>query len=89
MSHITKTAIGNHLRKQPNGDVGMYRNGFKDGVAWAQARLTGKAQPEPVEQRDLFEAWAEPILGDNPTWRESGDCELAWRAWLAAAKGGV
>ena len=36
---ITKTAIGNYLRKQPNGDVGMYRNGFKDGVAWAQRRL--------------------------------------------------
>jgi hypothetical protein len=37
---ITKTAIGNYLRKQPNGDVGTYRNGFKDGVAWAQKRLT-------------------------------------------------
>jgi hypothetical protein len=32
---ITKTAIGNYLRKQTNGDVGMYRNGFKDGVEWA------------------------------------------------------
>lgn len=36
---ITKTEIGNYLRKRPNGDVGMYRNGFKDGVAWAQKRL--------------------------------------------------
>jgi hypothetical protein len=35
---ITKTRIGNHLRKHPNGDVDMYRNGFKDGVAWAQAQ---------------------------------------------------
>jgi basic membrane lipoprotein Med (substrate-binding protein (PBP1-ABC) superfamily) len=38
---ITKTAIGNYLRKQPSGDVSMYRNGFKDGVAWAQKRLAG------------------------------------------------
>ena len=35
---ITKTAVGNYLRKQPSGDVGMYRNGFKDGVAWALAK---------------------------------------------------
>ena len=36
--------------------------------------------------RKAFEIWAEPILGDNPTWKESGDCELAWRAWLAALR---
>jgi hypothetical protein len=41
---ITKTAIGNYLRKQPNGDVGMYRNGFKDGVQWAQQRLAAPVQ---------------------------------------------
>jgi hypothetical protein len=41
---ITKTAIGNYLRKQPNGDVGMYRNGFKDGVQWAQQRLAAPQQ---------------------------------------------
>jgi hypothetical protein len=34
--------------------------------------------------REAFEAWAMPMLGDNPTWRESGPCELAWRAWQAA-----
>lgn len=34
--------------------------------------------------RDRFEVWAEPILGDNPTWRESGPCELAWQAYRAA-----
>lgn len=34
--------------------------------------------------REAFEAWAQQILGDNPTWRESGPCELAWRAWCAA-----
>ncbi len=31
-----------------------------------------------------FERWAQPLLGDNPTWRESGPCELAWQAWNAA-----
>lgn len=40
--------------------------------------------PEPSE-RAQFEAWAEPILGDTWTWRESGDCELAWQAWQARA----
>lgn len=34
-------------------------------------------------ERAKFEAWALPILGDNPTWRESGNCELAWQAWQA------
>ena len=33
--------------------------------------------------REAFETWAKPILGDNPTWRESADCELAWQAWQA------
>lgn len=37
-----------------------------------------------MTQREEFEAWAKPIIGDNPTWRESGDCELAWQAWQAA-----
>ena len=36
--------------------------------------------------RDDFEAWALPILGDNPTWRESGDCEIAWQSWQASRK---
>ena len=34
-------------------------------------------------ERERFEAWAVSILGDNPTWRGSGDCELAWQAWQA------
>ena len=38
----------------------------------------------PHPERAAFEAWALPILGDNPTWRESGSCELAWQAWQAA-----
>lgn len=33
---LTKTRIGNVLRKVKDGDVGMYRNGFKDGVAFAE-----------------------------------------------------
>jgi len=30
-----------------------------------------------------FETWATPILGDNPTWRESGSGELARQAYQA------
>jgi len=37
-------------------------------------------------ERERFEAWAIRILSDNPTWRESGDCELAWQAWQAAIR---
>ena len=37
-------------------------------------------------ERERFEEWAIRILSDNPTWRESGDCELAWQAWQAAEK---
>lgn len=33
------------------------------------------------DERAEFEAWAVGILGDNPTWRESAPCELAWQAW--------
>ena len=36
------------------------------------------------QDREKFEAWALPMLGDNPTWRESADCELARQAWQAA-----
>lgn len=28
-------------------------------------------------EREAFEAWAVAILGDNPTWRESGPCALS------------
>ena len=34
---LTKTRVGNYLRRHVNGDVGMYRNGFKDGVRFAEA----------------------------------------------------
>lgn len=37
------------------------------------------------DEREQFEDWATPILGDNPTWRESGPCELAWQSWQARA----
>jgi len=33
---LTQTRIGNYLRKCDNGDVSMYRNGFKDGVRFAE-----------------------------------------------------
>jgi hypothetical protein len=36
--------------------------------------------------RAAFEAWAIVILSDNPTWRESGYCELVWLAWQASRK---
>jgi len=40
-----------------------------------------RATPAGQAERQRFEKWAVSILGDNPTWRESGDCELAWQAW--------
>jgi hypothetical protein len=39
-----------------------------------------------MANKEAFEQWAKPILGDNPTWTESGQCELAWQAWQAAVK---
>jgi hypothetical protein len=39
-----------------------------------------------LADKEAFEKWARPILGDNPTWRESGQCELAWQAWQEAFK---
>ncbi len=41
---------------------------------------------EQTMERADFEKWAHPILGDNPTWQESGPCELAWQAWKESAK---
>ena len=34
---LTKTKVGNFLRRHAHGEVGMYRNGLKDGVAFAEA----------------------------------------------------
>ena len=53
------------------------------------ASARAAAPSEPTYERAAFEAWALPILGDNPTWRESGSCELAWQAWQAACVGGM
>jgi hypothetical protein len=39
--------------------------------------------------RKDFEKWAEPIFYDNPTWRESAACELAWQAFEAGRKSAV
>lgn len=36
--------------------------------------------------REAFEKWAVDILGDNPNWCESGDCELAWQSWQASSE---
>lgn len=35
---LTKTVVGNYLRTHRNGDVDMYRNGFKDGVRFAESK---------------------------------------------------
>ena len=35
---LTATAIGNYLRRNANGEFGLYRNGFKDGVRWAERK---------------------------------------------------
>jgi hypothetical protein len=68
---ITKTAIGNYLRKQPNGDVGMYRNGFKDGVAWTQKRLA--AQQMHKATRD----YKQPMLTEDEIYEAlEGDVEM-------------
>jgi hypothetical protein len=42
------------------------------------------SQSGSAGEAEGFEAWAQTILGDNPTWRESGDGELARQAWNAA-----
>jgi hypothetical protein len=46
-------------------------------------------QPAPVpltDERASFEVWAASVLGDNPHWRESGPCELAWQAWQSCIR---
>jgi hypothetical protein len=45
---------------------------FHDIVAQFAELAAAPAQPA---EREAFEKWALPVLGDNPTWRESGDCE--------------
>jgi predicted nuclease with TOPRIM domain len=67
--------------KQANSDLaaaGIVPDGYE------VVPIASGAAPKP--NRKAFEAWAEPILGDNPTWKESADCELAWQAWNAAQK---
>ena len=64
---ITKTAIGNYLRKQADGDVGMYRNGFKDGVAWAQRRLAAPQMRKTTRDEKIVKpgVYEVPALPDN------------------------
>lgn len=50
-------------------------------------RFSGHPMNTQAQQRETFESWAEIVLGDSPTWRESADCELAWQAWQAAVAG--
>lgn len=69
---ITKTAIGNYLRKQPNGDIGMYRNGFKDGVAWAVKKLSAPA-PQPAQDAPVEVDWQEQY------WHQKRRAEM----WIA------
>lgn len=51
---------------------------------WSDSAPQAVHQGGRVQHRLAFETWAVKILGDNPRWRESGDCELAWQAWMAA-----
>lgn len=61
------------------------RDAYAAGMGDPLVTMAAQAEPAPGNGRAAFEAWAAPILGDNPTWRESGPCELAWQAWQANA----
>ena len=39
---LTKTAVGNHLRRHALGDQPTFRQGFKEGVVFAEAKLKEK-----------------------------------------------
>jgi hypothetical protein len=36
---LTKTVVGNHLRRHALGDQSTFRQGFKEGVAFAELKL--------------------------------------------------
>jgi len=77
--------IGEALFGQPGLDLIEIANRCNaEASRRAGALLSDAGNPVSVETRAQFEAWAEPILGDNPDWRESGSGELARQAWQAA-----
>ena len=39
---LTKTVVGNHLRRHAFGDQPTFRQGFKQGVAFAESKLKEK-----------------------------------------------
>jgi hypothetical protein len=39
---LTKTVVGNHLRRHALGDQSTFRQGFKEGVAFAELKLKEK-----------------------------------------------
>jgi hypothetical protein len=39
---LTKTVVGNHLRRHALGDQSTFRQGFKEGVAFAEMKLKEK-----------------------------------------------
>lgn len=50
---LTKTRIGNHLRRSKDGDVGMYRNGFKDGVKFAEEHYQIRSSCESPDENAI------------------------------------
>lgn len=41
---LTKTVVGNHLRRHALGDQSTFRQGFKEGVAFAELKLKEKSK---------------------------------------------
>ena len=69
-----------------HGDGNIFFTNYKQFLSSSTVQQVGAepSQSGSAGEAEGFEAWAQTILGDNPTWRESGDGELARQAWNAA-----
>lgn len=94
--NLTKTRIGNHLRRHALGDQPTYRQGFKEGVEFAMRHRPSPCKPLIHEEARVFKEWFDAWwVGDGqqgesiPTRGNDFDdylerYTLAFGAWMAA-----
>jgi hypothetical protein len=82
---MTQTLVPTEtLRQVLDALEGIHRCSEYPAIQPAADKIRALLEKPSEPDRTAFETWAQTILSDNPTWRESADCELAWQTWRKA-----
>lgn len=79
MQTLTKTRIGNYLRRHLLGDQPTFRQGFKEGIAFARKYTT----PQP--QRDTWKNAAIRLGEELSSFGPDGYYDMTAEQWLSWA----